>query len=172
MNNHSKISIIGLLMVLLLGSCDNQKADNAKQKIFYYHRMRLGSDPGTFDDYLTITNYYSHPMTAKELFKIANAYLDTVKALLEVNDLTIMAKDAEKPELYWDSEIWGREKHFCVISFGFSDFSKRLLNKPRELVLITLWNDAKPTLYFRGKEKVGLPVLDSILNSPVPVTGK
>lgn len=134
--------------------------------------MRLGSDPGTFDDYLVITNYYLHPMTANELYKIAVTYLDTVNARLDVNDLTIMAKDAEKPELYWDSEIWGREKHFCLVSFGFSDFSKLSLGTPKELVLITLWKDATPTLYFRGKNKINKPVLDSILNSPVPVTGK
>jgi hypothetical protein len=154
-------------LCILIISCNYPQTTVIKTSpIQFYHRVKLGLDPQTYDDFLALADYKSHPKTAAELYKIAKHYIDTVKAKLEVNSVTFLAKDVDGPKLYWDAHIWNQEKEYCLITFEFNHFKKEFLNKPLKLNGITLWKDALSTTYDVGNDDRDKWELDSILKSP------
>ncbi len=167
-------SYIGILFTLMLAgyNCSNSSSTEKKAsgRVLFYHRNRLGlNEDAEYDDYLAISNYRNNTMTARDFYNIAKKYADTVKANLEVNSINIMGKDINGPRLHWDSEIWGEEKKYCVISFSFKRNRPSQAKLPIELTNITIWKNSIPLMYNLGRQK---KLMDSVLNSPIPLNNE
>jgi hypothetical protein len=165
-----------LFLSFLIFSCRND--NNGPQEIKFYHRDRLGN--GGYDcyaDYLAISNYYAEPATALQLLKYSDSYLDTAHAKLAIEGITFMAKNTESPVLIWNSVIGVRERKYFVITFDYAHSNFTDVKSHRQLNSITIWKHAEPITYYRHydinrKKIVQTNLIDSILNSPLPIVNE
>ncbi len=157
--------LIYLFMIFTTINCKSEHTDS-NSKILFYHRNILGYEDQRYSDFLAISNYDKNRKKAKELYEIAIKYIDTVKANKVVNSITFMAKDVDRPELYWDSEIWGDEKKNCIVSFWFNRLDVASFKDTLKLYNIVIWKKDVPVIYGINRQKAEM---DSILNSDVPL---
>jgi hypothetical protein len=163
------LSVRNLLVVgvSLLLACRNSE----KRKYVFLHRNLLGTnDYLTYSDFIAVNNYKNGTMTTDEFYRAAVTYLDSVKAKRPVGSLTFLGENASEPQLYWDSEIWGTQRKYCIIGFIFSNNAEMYADSPRKVMGITIWKNAK-TINFYWKEAQHGP-FDSVLRSPAPLTNE
>jgi hypothetical protein len=167
-----------LFIILCILSIENSCRfhSNEPQTIRFYHRDVLGEGgASSYSDILAISSYETKAATARQLLQIANAYLDTSRPHLPIDEITFMAKDIESPQLIWDSEIFDRQKKYFLISFAYTHLVFDTVKSNRQLRMITIWNHSEPTLYYRdqasdnGTFRIGTNLLDSIVNSSKPL---
>jgi len=165
MKKHTCIKLIILLFSFIQFGCNDPKKDRLPNQFLFYHRDVIGiNDYDTYSDVVAITNYENNTLTAKQLFQIARKYVDTVKANRPVSEVVFMGKNISGPQLHWDSEIWGKQKKYCIISFGFSNDFEKNIGKPIKLICVFIWKNANFISYFINKQD---KQIDSVLNSPV-----
>jgi hypothetical protein len=155
---------LGILIMFL--DCNKAKKDKEPTQIYLYHRHSNSREYRTYEDYLMITNYENKTITADDLYKIAQKYIDSVKKNINVSRITFLIPNSEVESKHWDSEIWGALKKYCIFGFGFTNDFERNIGYPIKLNDITIWNNGNSRLLLIDKDSI---MIDSILNSRMPL---
>jgi hypothetical protein len=164
--------IVIIWVIFGINACNTDS--NARQEIKFYHRDKLGdAGSSSYSDYLAIRNYERKPATARELLQLANSYLDTAHGKFRIEGIIFMAKDIEAPKLTWDSEIGAKERPYFLVTFDYVHSNFETANRTKQLNSITIWKHSKPFTYYQhyfdGKRFDKTNLLDSILNSHLPI---
>ena len=113
---------------------------------------------------LVITNYKNHSFTSKELYNIAQKYLDTVPNRKLISRVQFFGQEVNgcMPDVKYSQK--GLMKK-AIIAFGFSNVFEIKENvKDIKLHDIFIYKDGKTTSYYHDDNN-----FDSLLNSTVPL---
>ena len=172
--NNPIVSLALVLIALVALSVESCKTDET-QRLYLRRRLQIDNrnDSAKYEDFLTITNYRTHPKSAMELFNMAKEYIDTVHADREVTAVTFLDLNSTKRIRSFDSQMDFVERPYSIINLNFKR-GNRISGEPRERPLnsIVLFTNGKVHFYYRGffvKSEPQTKMLDSVLISPVPI---